>query len=304
MSLDLHQLRTFCVVAEEENLSRAAERLYLSAPSVSAHIKALEEELGVALFSRSPRGMTLTTAGAELWDEANKVLQSVNALCRKASELSGGGQGVLRIGLNNPPELLRMDKLIMALASEFPALRFECRVDTSRENLQRIRRDEIDIGFFESDTPQLDLTTRCLGTHRILLIGPREWEDRLQGVSPVQLQEFPWVFVDDGCSLYQFAHRWSREHGFVIEPRIQSYCDDRTAITYAASGLGLTIVSEESLRRSGYRDEIIILPQISGELPLYLGCLKSRESDTLVGAALREAERIWENISLSSAVTA
>ena len=64
--MELYQLRSFAAVAEENHLTRAAERLHLSQPAVSGHIKALEGELGVRLFERASTGMELTAAGKEL----------------------------------------------------------------------------------------------------------------------------------------------------------------------------------------------------------------------------------------------
>ena len=61
--MELYQLRTFLAIADEANLTRAAERVHTSAPAVSAQLKALEEELGVRLFERTPKGMVLTPAG-------------------------------------------------------------------------------------------------------------------------------------------------------------------------------------------------------------------------------------------------
>jgi DNA-binding transcriptional LysR family regulator len=62
--VELYQLKTFVPVAEEGNLTRAAEKLFISQPAISAQIKALEEELRVELFRRSARGMTLTEGAA------------------------------------------------------------------------------------------------------------------------------------------------------------------------------------------------------------------------------------------------
>ena len=61
--MELYQLRTFAAVAEEAHLTRAAERLHLSQPAVSGHIKALEQELDVRLFERTATGMVLTESG-------------------------------------------------------------------------------------------------------------------------------------------------------------------------------------------------------------------------------------------------
>jgi DNA-binding transcriptional LysR family regulator len=62
--MELYRLRTFLAVADEQNLTRAAERLHISQPSVSTHIKALEEGLGVTLFIRTPKGMILSQEGS------------------------------------------------------------------------------------------------------------------------------------------------------------------------------------------------------------------------------------------------
>ena len=76
--MELYHLRTFVTVAEEGHLTRASERLFTSQPAVSAHIKALEEELGVTLFERTPRGMQLTPAGDRLLATARTTLASTN----------------------------------------------------------------------------------------------------------------------------------------------------------------------------------------------------------------------------------
>ncbi|MFZ5570735.1 MAG: LysR family transcriptional regulator [Thermodesulfobacteriota bacterium] len=72
--MELYQLKTFVTVAGEGHLARAANRLHASQPSVSAHIKSLEDELGVALFTRGPKGMALTREGSILCKQAEEVL--------------------------------------------------------------------------------------------------------------------------------------------------------------------------------------------------------------------------------------
>jgi len=113
--MELYQLRTFVAVAEEAHLTRAAERLFISQPAVSAHIKALEEELGVALFTRSARGMRLTREGQALRPQAEAALKSVGELLNQARSLRENLSGDLKIALNTDPDLLRVHRLMDAL---------------------------------------------------------------------------------------------------------------------------------------------------------------------------------------------
>ena len=77
--MDLYQLRTFLTVAEEGHLTRAAEKLFTSQPAVSTHIRVLEEELGVQLFERSAKGMTLTAQGTALREHARRIVDATQA---------------------------------------------------------------------------------------------------------------------------------------------------------------------------------------------------------------------------------
>src|SRR5512143_2849241 len=96
--MELYQLRGFVAVAELGHLTRAAERLHLSQPALSAQIKALEDELGLQLFERNPAGMALTAAGKRLLPEATKILDDAAALHGKARAIQGEVAGHVREG--------------------------------------------------------------------------------------------------------------------------------------------------------------------------------------------------------------
>lgn len=87
MSLD--QLRYFVAVAEEEHLGRAADKLHISAPPLSRHIKALEDEVGGPLFERTPRGMRLLPSGAELLERGRRILTELDEAVSAVQHLVG-----------------------------------------------------------------------------------------------------------------------------------------------------------------------------------------------------------------------
>src|SRR3954466_4462489 len=96
--MEIHQLKTFVVVAREGSITRASERLHLSQPAVSAHIKAIEDTLGVALFERTARGMTLTADGERLLAKAEHTLAAHQELVDEAKRIKGSLTGKLRLG--------------------------------------------------------------------------------------------------------------------------------------------------------------------------------------------------------------
>ena len=83
--MDIHQLKTFVAVAREGSITRASELLHLSQPAASAHIKAIEDAVGLALFDRTPRGMSLTHEGRRLLAKAEQTLAAHRDLMEEAS---------------------------------------------------------------------------------------------------------------------------------------------------------------------------------------------------------------------------
>src|SRR3954470_3707411 len=97
--MELRQLRTFVAVAEELHFHRAAQRLYLAQPSVSQQIKALESELGVKLFERDRRSVSLTPAGSVLLGEARELLARAEHALALVRAAGAGTRGRLRLSL-------------------------------------------------------------------------------------------------------------------------------------------------------------------------------------------------------------
>src|SRR3972149_11363459 len=105
--MELYQLRALAAVADPGQRTRAAERLHLSQPALSAQIKALEEELEVRLFERTPNGMQATRAGRELLAHGEKVLAAAEALRQAARAVRGEAAGGVRTRPRRAPQRTR-----------------------------------------------------------------------------------------------------------------------------------------------------------------------------------------------------
>ena len=110
--VELNHLQIFIIVAEEGNVTRAAERLFMTPSSVSAHIKALEDELNVMLFVPKPRGMEITDQGNILRARAESIVRSVQDMVDLSAKLQASLTGKVRIGHNAGFKFLRLASLI------------------------------------------------------------------------------------------------------------------------------------------------------------------------------------------------
>src|SRR5687768_6972476 len=125
MAIELRLLRYFAVVAEELHVGHAAARLFISQPALSQQIRALEEQVGLPLFVRHPRGMELTEAGEALLEEARSLLGSSDRFEATVEELRRGRTAGLRVGL--PPGLPQtlLPELLASLREKEPDARIE-----------------------------------------------------------------------------------------------------------------------------------------------------------------------------------
>src|SRR5262245_21153562 len=121
--MELRHLRYFVAVAEEQNVTRAAARLHVSQPPLSRQIRDLEEELGVALFTRSARSVRLTEQGRVFLLEARAVLLRVEEAVRAVRATSGGERGELRLGYAPSPTVELLPAALGAFQQAAPKVR-------------------------------------------------------------------------------------------------------------------------------------------------------------------------------------
>lgn len=293
LDMELYQLRTFVTVAREGNLTRAAERLFTSQPTVSAHIKSLEEEFGLKLFERTASGMEVTPAGEALWEEAERVLGTVKDLTARAGMLKGRIAGTLRLGLNNDAGILRTTQLVTALGSAHPALRFDLCYATSGAVLQNVQSRDLDAGFFEGETDDPAIELVRLTELTLVVAIPQIWAAELERPDWRPLEQKPWVAVSPLCSHYELMRRLARERGLTLNARF-THDDDATALGLVAAGMAVCVTTVELLRAApAFAGAVAEWPHFRHKMPLSLCYLKSRGDDPIVRALVSAAKDIW-----------
>ncbi|MEU6195823.1 LysR family transcriptional regulator [Streptomyces sp. NPDC047061] len=164
--VELRQLRYFVAVAEELNFGRAAERLLIAGPSLSQQIKALERDLGVRLFDRDRRSVSLTPAGAELLPHTRDLLARADDLRRRAGRLSGSQ--AVRLGYVNwlPPDL-------GSRTAAVARVHVDAWVAPSHTQAARVADGSLDLAVCwvrTEDLERLGLRARLIGADRLYAV--------------------------------------------------------------------------------------------------------------------------------------
>jgi DNA-binding transcriptional LysR family regulator len=162
MAIELRLLRYFTAVAEEGHVGNAAARLFISQPALSQQLRALEEQVGVPLFTRHARGVELTESGEVLLAEAREVLARSDRLDQAVEELSRGEADRLRLGIlpGVPPGLL--PGLLARFRETHPEARLEVVELTTPEQLERLTAGSLDLGLVREPVMDTRLSRRTL----------------------------------------------------------------------------------------------------------------------------------------------
>ena len=291
--MELYQLRTFITVATEQNLTRAAEKLFTSQPAVSTQIRALEDELGVRLFDRTPKGMLLTDAGQRLMEHARRVVAATNDFKMEAEGLRGAVSGQLVLGLNNRPEMLRLLAVLHRLTASYPKLSYDIVCGSSGVILQGLEEGSISIGFFEGPSASNKIASHHLTDVELRLIAPIAWKSELGAPDWKRMESKPWIFMSPMCSYFRTIERFCSEQGLKLNARFRVN-EELTAFRFVAEGLGMSLVAAHQVEVSEYRDRIFVLPHFQASVPLSIGYQAARRDDPVIVAVRDAVLAVWQ----------
>jgi DNA-binding transcriptional LysR family regulator len=145
--MELRHLRYFIVVAEEQNVTRAAERLHLSQPPLSRQIRDLETELGVTLFHRTAKSVALTEAGKIFLNEARAVILQAEKAVQTVRAVASGDRGQLRVGYAPSLTVQLLPKALRAFEAASPGVRVSLHDLSTEECVQKLNARKLDLAL-------------------------------------------------------------------------------------------------------------------------------------------------------------
>ena len=284
--MDIHQLKTFIAVAREGSITRASERLYLSQPAVSAHIKALEEELGIELFARSARGMQLTPDGERMLVRAERTMASHRELLDEATRIKGRLSGRFRIGAANNSTSNAIGKLIAGLAERHPDVEPVLMHYTAPDDImEALRAQTLDAGFYnELSEPADDLTTMQIDSFGIFLAAPAQLSLGKEPVDWRTLENLPWILPGPRSCCGSAAEALFLRHQF--RPK-QVISVDKEAVTRTliAGGIGVGMLHTSSANEAKALGEVDLLLEARTDVRVVFAHERNRAEDPILRAS-------------------
>ena len=211
--MELYQLRSFAAVAELGQLTRAAEKLHISQPAVSAQIKALEDELGVALFERTSSGMVLTSAGRKLLPDAERIVAGAQALRSHARAIRGEVVGRARVGTVSDPQFVRIGDFLTQALEEYPMLEIEIHHEVTGAAFEKVRDGTLDASFYYGGLAHPDVTGVPLRDFGYRVVLPATWGDRVKQLSWDEIVAMPWIVAPPISTLRLLAEQLFEARG-------------------------------------------------------------------------------------------
>jgi DNA-binding transcriptional LysR family regulator len=298
-TMDLNQLRTFVAVAQEGHLTRAAERLHISQPAASAHVRSLESYFDVKLFERTNRGLELTAAGRALADAAARVLDSSVALETLARELRGGVGGRLYLGVNADPTLTRLGPLVSWLRNHHPRLELNVQMRSSLATRQGVDAGELDAGFLLSSTFDKGLSGLELATLHYRIAAPIAWVSRLRDADWKTLAALPWIVTAPGTSNHEMRDELFRPLRLTVNATVEAN-NDLLLRTLIADGVGVGLVRADHAEQGERSGVYALSPLGRAETRLLFVYPASRAKDPLIQAVVEGVRHVWPASSSAS----
>ncbi len=280
--MDIRKLQVFCKVVELRSFTRTAEAVLLSQPTVSEHIRSLEQELGQKLVNRLGRDIEPTPVGRLLYDYARRILRLQQEALQAVAEYSGTMAGRIMIGCGTIPGTYILPGLIGSFRSRYPAIKATLQITSSRTIAGKVMEGELELGVVGARWNERGLEwSRVFADELSLAMHPdHPWAER-EAVTLAELVEEPFILRESGSGTRRVIAQILEEHGF-RESQLKEVAEigSTAAVKEAVkAGLGISILSRRALIDDLNCGSIATVPVqgIRLERPFYLIRRRRRE---------------------------
>lgn len=260
--MNLRDLRYIVAVADTHHFGRAADRCFVSQPTLSGQIKKLEEELGVAIFERTNRSVEVTPIGEAILAHARQMLEQANAIQQLARTHQDPLAGPLRVGAIPTLSPYLMPLVLVPLKKQYPQIRLVLSEEITDTLVKRLRNHEIDAALLASSVEEPDLETTPLFKEPFWLALPSKHPlYNKEDITRRDLDKLDLLLLAEGHCLAQQVMEVCRmrersEQGEMADLRAASL---ETLLQLVGAGFGSTLVPALAMRGAWTTDTGIVV---------------------------------------------
>lgn len=241
--LDLYKV--FSVVAKCQSFSKASKELFMTQPAVSQSILQLERELEVRLFTRIPKGVTLTNEGQMLFEHVNSAINLIDAGEKKLLAFKGLLAGELKIGVGDTISRYFLLPYLEKFHNLLPNIKFKILNSTTLELCAMVKSGEIDIAICNLPIEDSALEVKkCIDVHDIFVCGDKYIDIFTEPLTNEEISNLPLILLDSKSNSRQYVEKYMLSKGISITPEIELGSHD-LLLEFARINLGVACVIKE-----------------------------------------------------------
>lgn len=246
--MDFNQIEAFANVVKYRSFSKAADASFLTQPTISAHIRSLEKELGMTLLNRKSNNVTPTMQGKIFYRYAISMINTRSKAIYSLQNLTSDLSGVIEIQTSSIPGQYLVPKLISAFAKEHPMVKFYIDQSDSSQVFDNLSNQKGDMGFTGNKNAS-HLTSELMLKEPVVLIAPDKGKFAKVEGNSVKIRDFidqPFIWREEGSATRKEFEKALGEKGFSVKSmKVVARMNSMEAIKQVvASGLGIAILSK------------------------------------------------------------
>jgi DNA-binding transcriptional LysR family regulator len=244
--MNLKHIELFCEIAEKKSFSKAAEVFSLSQPTLTEHIKSLEENLGLKLFDRLGREVLLTKAGEILYNYAKRIIDLKLEAKKALDNLKGKVEGNINVGASTIPGEYILPLMLKDFLTNFPKISINLDIADTTNILKSILNNQIELGIIGAKIEDSKLEYIKFIQDELVLIAPPDFPlPKNKSISLEELKNLPFIIREKGSGTRIEIEKNLRNNGFdVSKLNIVAVLGSTMAVIQAVkNGIGVSLIS-------------------------------------------------------------
>lgn len=286
---DLNLLNIFYNVALESSVSKASIKLHISQPAVSQNIKALEEQIGTALFYRTNKGVKLTNEGIEIFNYCQTIFRQVDMLNQTIQDLSTLEAGILNIGASDTICKYYLIDILKKFEEIYPKIRYRVTNCTTSESLTLLKQHSVDIAFIHAPIINDDFSYKnCLRLDDVFVCAYDFDDSKIKTLS--DLTKYRTLLLEESSHSRKVLDNNLLKYNVKLKPKFELASLD-LLIEFCKKNMGIICVSKQYIEKELKNKELKIIDLKEKLDPRYISLAYDKEFLT------NPAKRLIEHIN-------